>query len=194
MPYYSSKKIVEVANTIKGNSLLEKEKIKYLVPVDSTGNIVTYLTTEERDKIKRLKIVFQNNKRLEYSVTYDNTYDMVVSYRIKELKIDYTYKNYVINSNSQLINNLVNYLDQMTYQDNLDSLTTTADSRIYRDYYNDVTKKELKEFVLKYLASSNKAITTNTEAMNDYLEKELKKDKKLEADIIKLAEELDLEK
>ena len=181
MPFYDSNKIVKSAVNIKEDNLLYSQEIKHIVPIDGTGNIVTYLTNNEPGKIKKIKIIFKNNEKVEYDVRYDNSYDMVASYRISDLKIDYTYNHYVIDTNSQLVNNLTNYLSELTYADNLDKLTPTiADSRLYSEYYNEVTKNELKEFVLKYLANSNYTNTINDEIIDDYLETEIKKDQKLE--------------
>ena len=180
MPFYDSMKIVESAANIPEDHLLAQQEILHIIPVDASGNVVTYLTTENPKKIQKIRIVFKNNQMLEYSVRYDGIYDMVASYRISDLKIDYTFNHYVIDSNSQLANNLTNYLASLTYEDNLDKLTVTADSRIYREFYYDVTQKELKEFVLKYLSNSNYTNTSNNEAINDYIEKEIKQDQKLE--------------
>ena len=181
MPFYDSTKIVKSAQGIDSSNPLYTQEIVHIVPVDSNGNIVTYLTNNEPDKIKKIKIVFKDNTKKEYEVRYDNTYDMVANYRINELKIDYTFNHYIIDNNSWLTNNLTNYLLGITYEDNLNKLTPTVDdSRILSDYYNEVTKQELKEFVLKYLSNSNYTNTSNDEAIDDYLEKEIKKDQKLE--------------
>ncbi len=181
MPFYKMSKISQSAKGINLNNPLAMYKIKHIVPVDSKGNVVTYLTSDNPQKIKKIKVVFENGQKQTYDVRYENTYDVIANYRINELKIDYTYNHYVIDSNSQLVNNLTNYLNTLSYDDNLDRLTPTyEDSRIYRDFYNDVTKKELKEFVLKVVSNSNYTNTSNNEIINDYLEKELKNDQKLE--------------
>ncbi len=180
MPFYDYSKILESGKNIGTDNLLAQQEIKHVVPVDANGKIVTYLTTENPKKIAKIKVVFKDGQKQEYEVRYDNTYDMVASYRIRDLKIDYTYNHYVINESSQLINNLTNYLMELTYEEDLDPLTLTVDSRLYRDYYQEVTKNELREFVLKYLSNSDYTITTNDEGINDYLEKEIKKDQKLE--------------
>ncbi len=180
MPFYDSKKIVSSAKNIEMDNLLAKEEIEHVIPVDDKGNIVTYLTTDNPKNIKKIIIVFKNQKSVTYEVKYDKSYDMVASYRISDLMIDYTFNHYVIDSDSQLVNNLTNYLEGLTYEDNLDKLTTTDDSRLYKEYYNDFTRYELKEFVLKYLANSNYAITNKSEAISDYLEREIKVDQKLE--------------
>ncbi len=179
MPFYDSKKIIESAKNISDDKLINK-KIKHLVPVDKNGNIVTYLTTDDYKKISKLKIIFNDGTTTEYSVLYSNTYDMVVTYKINELGIDYNYNHYIIDSSSQVISNLVNYLKELDYTNNLDILTTNNDSRIYRDFYNETTKNELEEFILKYLSNSNYTNTTNDNDINNYIEKEIKKDKKLE--------------
>ena len=180
MPFYEYKKIIESSKQISENDILYNQEIMHIIPVDENGNIVTYLTSDNQKTIKKLKVVFKNNERREYEVIYDNTYDMVASYRISALKIDYTFNHYVIDSSSKLVDNLTKYLSNLTYEDNLDPLTKSADSRLYREYYYDETKKELKEFVLKYLSNSNYTNTTNDKVINDYLEKEIKNNENIE--------------
>ena len=180
MPFYDINKIITSGNTLSKTDILNEQEIRHIVPIDKDGHIVTYLTTDNPSKITAIKVVFKNGDKRKYEVRYENNFDMVANYRITHLKIDYTFNHYLIDSNSQLINNLTNYLASLSYEDNLDILTATSDSRIYKEFYEDVTKKELKEFVLKYLASGNYTNTSSDLVINDYLEKELKKDQKLE--------------
>ncbi len=179
MPFYNSDKIIESSINIK-DQLFSKQEIKHLVPIDASGNIVTYLTTKNPKKINKLKIVFNNGEKREYNVIYDKTYDMVASYRIIDLGCEYNYNHYVINEDSQVVNNLTNYLKGLNYPNNLDILTSNDDSRIYRDFYNETTKNNLQEFILKYLANTNYTNINNEKAINNYIEKEIKKDNKLE--------------
>ena len=181
MPFYNSEKIINIAEKISSDSSLRTKEIVHILPVDSKGNIVTYLTTDNVKRISKIKIVYkEGNEHKTYKVTYDNTYDMVASYRIPDLKIDYNFNHYIIDANSQVVTNLTNYLKGLDYTENLDVLTKTADSRIYRDFYKETTSKELKEFVLKYLSNSNYTNTTGNEAINSYIEKSVKKDKQIE--------------
>ncbi len=180
MPFYDNQKIITSAINIPSDNILAKEPIKHLIPVNKEGNVVTYLTSTNPDEIVKLKVIFKNGEKATYDVIYDNNQNMIASYRIPSFQIDYTYNHYIINASSQLINNLTNYLTNLTYEDNLDILTAPADSRIYRDYYYDVTKKELKEFVLKYLSNSNYTNTTNDKNIDNYLEKTIKENNKLE--------------
>ncbi len=175
-PFYDSKKIIQNAKSIADNSPLATKTIKHLIPLDASGNIVTYLTTTDYQKIAKIKIVYEDDTREEYEVKFDKLYDMVTSYRISSLKIDYTFNHYLIDSNSQLVNNLTNYLASLDYDTNLDTLTTGDDSRLYKEFYNDVTKKELREFVLKYISITNNANANSNEAISDYLEREIKND------------------
>ncbi len=179
MPFYDSEKIVRTGMHITDNNLLNKE-IQHIVPIDNKGSIVTYLTSDNLKKISKIKVVYKTKEKVTYDVKFDNTYDMVASYRIPDLNIDYTYNHYIIDANSQVVNNITNYLKDLSYTNNLDTLTATKDSRILRDFYNDVTSKELKEFTLKYLSNSNYTNTTNNDSINSHLESEIKKDKKIE--------------
>ncbi len=179
MPFYDSDKIIKVASSVTNDDLNNKT-IRNIVPVDKDGHLVTYLTTDNPKKISELKIIFADGTNTEYKVNYDKTYDMVATYKISGLNIDYNYEHYVINAKSQVVVNLTNYLKGLDYTDNLDILTTNDDSRLYRDFYNENTKNNLEEFVLKYLSNSEYTNTTENNAINNYLEKEVKKDKKIE--------------
>ncbi len=180
MPFYDNEKIINVGKNIDVNNLLNKKEIQHILPISQDGSLVTYLTYNNVKKLDKIKIVFSDNSKTEYAVIFDKVYDMVASYRITDLNIDYSYNHYLIDTNSQIINDLTNYLRNLNYADNLDILTSKADSRIYSEFYNDVTSKELQEFVLKYLANSNYINTTNDEAINDYLEGKIKRNQKLE--------------
>ena len=175
-PFYDSNRIIKNSKNISDTSALATKTIKHLIPLDANGNIVTYLTTSDYRKITKIKIVYEDNKCEEYEVKFDKLYDMVASYRISALKIDYTFNHYLIDSNSQLVNNLTNYLAKLNYETNLDPLTPGDDSRLYNEFYNDVTKRELKEYVLKYISITNNANANSNEAISDYLEREIKND------------------
>ena len=180
MPFYDSEKIVKSGENIEVDNILNTEEIEHIVPVDETGNVVTYLTTDKPNKIVKIKVVFKNGEKRKYDVRYENTFDMIASYRISYLKVDYTFNHYIIDSNSQLVNNLTNYLAGLKYEDSLDTLTPSVDSRLYKEFYHDVTQNELKEFVLKYLSNSNYTNTSSDRVINDYLEREIKASGKLE--------------
>ncbi len=179
MPFYDNAKIIETGKNITDSDLTTKE-IKHIVPISKDGSLTTYLTTDDYKKISKIKIIFTDNTTKEYNLSFDKIYDMVVTYRLNDLNIDYNYGHYVIDTNSQIVNNLVNYLKKLDYTNNLDILTTNNDSRIYRDFYNDVTSQELKEFVLKFLANSNYTSTSSDESINNYLEREIKDKQRIE--------------
>lgn len=179
MPYYEIDKIVKVANRLKDSDLQTKE-IQLLVPMDASGNVVTYLTKQEPNKVTELKVIYTDGSIKTYNAIYSQTYDMVASYRIPALHLDYNFPHYVIDADSRTVDNLTYYLKRMDYNNNLDTLTNSDDSRIYRDFYNDITSKELKDFVLKYLASSNTTNTTNDTGINNQIESEVKQNHQIE--------------
>ncbi len=179
MPYYKLDKIIDIAKNVKDSNLINKE-LTHILPVDSKGNIVNYLTSDNVKKISKIKLVYKTNEHKEYKVLYDNTYDFVASYYVPELNISYNYSNYIINDDSQVVNNLTNYLKGLKYTENLDVLTPSIDSRIYKDFYNDTTKNELKEFVLKFLSNSNYTNTLDNDIINNYIEKSVKENNKIE--------------
>lgn len=172
-PYAEYNEIVKVGNQISDEKMLNKQ-IRLMVPLDDAGNTVTYVTTKDQDKIKKLKVVFTDGETEVYSAAYENTYDMVATYRIKALRADYNFPHYVINADARVIDNLTYYLRNMNYNTNLDALTTMDDSRTYSEFYDEVTSKELREFVLKFLANSDYTVTSNDAVLNSVLEREIK--------------------
>ncbi len=176
-PFYDSDSIIKTGSKISENSLLNTQEITHIIPLDNEGKLVTYLTLKDYKKINSIKVIFKNNVVKDYSVSFDNLYDKVVGYRINDLKIDYTFNHYMINSESDTVKNLVEYLESLDYTKDLDPLTSKSDSRIYRDFYNDTTRKELKEFVLKYISNSDSALAVDT--AGNHAEKQLKQDDKL---------------
>ncbi len=178
-PFFDSNKVILNAQNISNDHILNKQKIKHIIPVDNKGELVTYLTNTDYKKIAKIKLILEDDTYLELNVRFDKIYDMVVGYRIPDLKIDYTYNHYMLDSNSKLIDNLVEYLSNLDYTKDLDVLTSTSDSRLYRDYYNEVVRKDLREFVLKYLSNSDSNITLNDSSISNYIEKDLKYNDKL---------------
>lgn len=172
-PYYAADDIIKAGNRLQNGTLATKD-IRLVNPIDAAGNLVTYLTTDDRDKIKKLIVVYTDGSSETYDVAYTNTYDALATYRIKQLRADYTFPHYVINANSRLMDNLVYYLRSLIYANNLDPLTAEADSRIVREFYGTTTKNELREFVLKYLSNSNYANTFDSAAIDSQIEREIK--------------------
>ncbi len=179
MPFYDYDKVLENGLNISEDHILNKEEIKHLIPLDSDNHLVTYLTKNDYRKINKIKIILSNDEVLEYNVLFDKLYNVVVGYRIKELKIDYSYNHYLIDEDLSVVKELVNYLSSLDYSKDLDSITSIEDSRLYRDYYNEVTKNELKEFVLKYLSNSDYNVSLNDSNVSNHILEELKKDDKI---------------
>lgn len=178
-PYYNNEKIIKEGNKDGLGQDLKSKQIQHIAPVDANGNLVTYLTTADPGKIAKLRLVFTDGTRATYDVNYLKTYDMVATYRIPKLHVDYSYPHYVINADSRTVDNLVYYLKGLTYSNNLDTLTKASDSRIYRDFYNSTTVNELKEFVLKYLSNGDYTNTLNADGINGQIERAVKKDNKI---------------
>ncbi len=176
-PFFDSNNIISNGSKISTDDILNKQEIMHIIPKDEKGSLVSYLTTNNYKKIKELKVIFKNQETKTYQVRFDKLYQNVAAYRLTDLKIDYTYNHYLINEESNIVKELTNYLTKLDYQKDLDLLTTTKDSRIYKDYYNEVTKNELKEFILKYLSVANQDLSL--EKNSSSLIKDLKNNDKL---------------
>ncbi len=177
-PFYDSEIVVKNGAKIAEDNILNTQEIAHIIPIDKDGHLVTYLTDKDYKKIAKIKVVFKNDYVKDYDVVFDKLNGSVVGYRISGLKIDYTFNHYLVDEDSTLVKNLVDYLSKLDYTNDLDPLTTASDSRLYRDHYNEVTKKELKEFVLKYLSNSNQVIVGEGQ-ISKHIEKDLKENDKL---------------
>ncbi len=178
-PYADSTKIVKNGINVHVNDILNKQEIKQIIPIDKDGNLITYLTKSDYKKIDKVKLIFKNEEARDYEVTFDKLNGSIVNYRLKDLKIDYTFNHYMLDENADIVNNLVAYLNNLDYQNDFEAMTQITDSRLYKDYYNEVTKQELKEFVLKYLSTSNNANFTGNKEISKHIENDLIQSNKL---------------
>ena len=101
--------------------------------------------------IKKVKIVWEDDTKTEYIANYKNVKSNVANYELSGLNVSYQYDKYIIKEDADLVSNLVDYAQKIDYTNDLDPLTEEDDSRLYRDYYNETTKNNIKQIVLKVL-------------------------------------------
>lgn len=64
MPFYDSADIAAYGNQLPEDSKLHNTELRAISPLDTNGKPVSYLTIEEPERIKKLKLVFTDDTTL----------------------------------------------------------------------------------------------------------------------------------
>lgn len=173
MPYYDAKYMVLDSTSISNTHLLNTKTIKHILPF-SENKLVTYLTSKAYNGITKIKVIFTDYTVQEYEVNFEKLMGSIAIYKIPELNLSYAFGNHIINEDSEVINKLADYIKSLDYNTVLEPLTAAADSRLYRDNYNDVIKNMAEEMALQILQNDESSILMlNNEILNKKIEKEL---------------------
>ena len=173
MPYYDAKYLIEDGLKIAKGHLLNTKIIKHILPYNNE-KMLTYLTSQNKDSIKSIKVVFEDFSVEEYDVTFKETLQNISIYSINDLGIEYAYNNFVIKETSSIVETIKEYITNMDYTKTLDPLTTAGDSRLYRDHYNEKMKPLAELIALQLLQNdANSVLTMDSEILNNKIKQEL---------------------
>ena len=173
MPYYDAKYVVLDSVSISNTDTLNTKTIKHILPF-ADNKLVTYLTSKAYNGITSIKVVFTDYTVEQYEVNFEKLMGNIAIYKIPELNLSYAFGNYIINEDSEVVKKLADYIKSLDYNTVLEPLTTAADSRLYRDNYNNVIKNMAEEMALQILQNDECSILMlNNEILNKKIEKEL---------------------
>lgn len=168
MPFYDSKYLIIDGKKISEDHILNQKLINSVLAFDENKEVMMYLTEENYDDIKSIRIIFEDGTTTDYNVTYKykdivesrKMYGRVAMYKIDDLGIEYNYDRYVIKQDAGIINELVAYIQSLEYDKDLRSFVDleSYDKRGYavlKAYFNDEirSEKNVKEFVMNLLAN-----------------------------------------
>ena len=174
MPFYDSKYLVVDGSKIAEDDILNTKIIKYILPYDNEGKLVTYLTSEDYQKIKKIKILFKDNTVNEYNVNFKELKQNIVIHDIDGLDLMYAYNNYTIKPDANIINTIVEYINGVDYTATLDPLTTAADSRLYKDHYNETMKAQAQNIAMQLLQNDeNSLLVLDNNILKNKIKQEL---------------------
>ncbi len=154
MPFYDAKEILTDGNKLDTSSIFNKKLIKYVLPYNKEGKLVSSLTTKNYNSLGKISIVFEDGEEKEYKIDYDDYYGNVVSYIIEELNIGYNYNKFVLHEDSEIIEKLVTEASSYTYTRDLEPLTGFEDYRVYQEFFDSYTKNHIREFVEDVVTNS----------------------------------------
>ncbi len=175
MPFYDAKEIIRDGNKIPTENLLTQKVIKYVVPFNKEGKMVSSLTTQNYNSLDKIYIVFEDGTRLEYNIAYDDYYGNVVSYMIPELNIGYNYNKYIVDPNQDSVRKLIEVASKYDFKQDLDPVTTSIeeDSRLYKEHYDNYTKYHIEEFVINTLVNMGYSPNIESDVYDDIIEREI---------------------
>jgi len=173
MPYYDAKYLIEDGNKNIDDNALNEKAIKHIIPYNSEGKMLTYLTNDNHNSIAKIKVVFDDNKINEYNVSFKELKQNISIYEIEGLPLEYAYDNYVMKEDAAIVNTLSEYINSVDYATVLEPLTTAADARHYKDHYNETMKPLAKTIALQLLHNdSNNALTMDSDILNNKIKEE----------------------
>lgn len=169
IPFYDARLCVEYGNKIDVNDVLNKQKIKMIIPYDSNDKMIVGINTNNYDKIAKIRIVFEDEQTQDYTVQFKKKLEDVATYTIKKLNIGYTYNKFILNTNIDTVNEIINKAEALDYKTQIQTVTSEDESRLYVDYYNQSVKDNVEQIML--------AIMSNQGEYNLYLDNEILKQK-----------------
>ncbi len=180
MPFYDAKYCVKDGNLFEKEHILNTKVIKNVLPFDENGKLVLALSEEQKDKIKTIKILFTDNETVSYQVSYKKVQGNIVHYKIEELGIDYTFDKYLVNTQSNSYQYIVNQVKAFDFTENLAILAEGNEVRTTTENY-EVVKADAENFAMKLLANNEiYSITTANSVVDNKIKNELTTDKMLE--------------
>ncbi len=177
MPFYDAKAIVNDGNKISKDSNLATKLIRYVVPYNKEGKMVSHLTTENYNSLDTIKVVYKDGTGEQFHIDFDDYYGHIASYMISGLKIGYNYNRYVIDTNSTIVQELIQEAQKYDFDKDLAPLTTSIeeDSRLYKEHFENVTKKRIPEFVINTIVNLGYNPNFESDLVNEKIRQELYK-------------------
>lgn len=173
MPYYDAKYLVIDGATVSSEDILNTKAIKHILPY-AENKLVTYLTSKDNDKITSIKVIFEDYTTQEYEVEFEEFKQNIATYKIKDTKLRYAFGSYVVQEEASIVKTLADYIKNVNYAETLDPLTEAADSRIYKDYYNEVIKAQAENIALQFLQNAEESVMNiNNSILINKIQKEL---------------------
>jgi len=174
MPFYESKYLVIDGGKLANDDVLNTKIVKHVIPY-SEGKMVTYLTSKDYNKITNIKVVFKDYTMKEYPVEFKEWKQNIAIYQIGDTDLYYAYDNYTIEESASIVNTISDYIKGVDYTATLDVLTPAADSRLYKDHYNEFIKAEdmAKNIAMQLMQNGEDVLTLNNELLNKKIKQDL---------------------
>lgn len=154
VPFSDTDAWVGYGNSLSDGDILASRKIKYVLPLDEEGGLVTGIWLQQPEVVRKIRLVFEAGKPEEFSVSAEYILgDLVSVYRIDGRGLYYQFPHYVADPEETLLEQMTGLAEAYDYDTDIAGFTSEKESRLYRDYYDEKMKPDIKK-VLKSMISA----------------------------------------
>ena len=154
MPFADINRWIEYGNQLNSDDVLASKTLNYVLPLDSNGSLVSGINSENVEKIKKIRLVFENEKMREYDVEYSKTAgDKFAFFKTAGGEFIYQPAAYISHADNSVIETVMNIVAGWDYA-YISELTDESESRLYADYYNESVKPYLTDLIEKIIYSN----------------------------------------
>ncbi len=157
MPFADTALWVEYGNGLFGSDPLAAKKIKYVLPLDGQGTYVAGIHRETPGRAVKIRVIFEDDTRQEYSLTEAKLVgNIVASYGIEGQKFPYQFHNYAAAFDESVLSGLTALASGYDYNTEIAGITQEDESRLYTDYYNESVKGKLERVLADLFTSQER--------------------------------------
>ncbi|MDK2802949.1 MAG: hypothetical protein KFW09_06245 [Oscillospiraceae bacterium] len=147
MPFYESEYIIKYANTLPNDDILLQKYITEIIPLKD-GKIVTSLSKEDYDSLDSINVIFQDGEIKTYTIISPSLKEHgIIEYKIQGTELVYNYKNFALEANSDLINQISNDINNLEYKDILAFVGEEYDDS--HDIDGNIVEKNIDNYLMK---------------------------------------------
>lgn len=141
MPFMDTRMWVEYGNSLEKEDLLATGKMQYVLPLAEDGSLVNALTKEMPDKIKKVRVIFEDGKMQEYETVYEKLLgDVAGVYRLNGTDLKYQFRGYAADTDADRLAEALGLAEKYGYYTDIAAAAPENESRLYADYYEENVK------------------------------------------------------
>lgn len=167
MPFADINMWIEYGNKLKSDDILALKTLEFVLPLDSNGSFVSAINSGNMADVKKIRLVFDNEKMHEYDVSYLKTSgDKIAVYMAAGGELIYQPAAYISDYSGGIVDSVMNMVENWDYA-YISELTKESESRLYADYYNESVKPYLRNLIENIIYSQHEfPLYCDNEAVN----------------------------
>lgn len=180
MPFYDRSIIVKEGNKLSKDHELNTYKILASYPLDESGKRIVGSNEEQVATVNKIHVKFaeKDSVPVEYNINYINTRNNIASYSIPQLNIHYNYDKFIVKTESQQFNSVLNIALSLEYDKDIATRVKGSDaasvSSLYKDNFDSVVKQEMKQVLLSMFSNqTNYPVNMDTQLAKNIVQKTL---------------------
>ena len=157
LPMADTRIWVEYGNQLPDEDIFTLERIQFVLPLDEGGSLVTGVKKDAPEEIRKIRIIFENGERKEYTVTSRKlTGNVAASYQIDGTELRYQFDRYVSHMDPVFLAETAAMISAYDYMSEISGLTPEEESRLYADYYHENIRTDIEKVLCKIYSSEDR--------------------------------------